>query len=79
MIDNRYLVFGSLAFIVVVFMFSWMVAFGPLYEILAYPGDFQPLPTQWNADADCINNVLYFNGKSVPMTDGVIARDCEGK
>jgi len=79
MINDRYVVVGGFVLISVVIFFSWMVAFGPLYDAAAYPGELQPRIMQESNSADCINYVFYVNGMVVPMSDGVIARECDRK
>jgi hypothetical protein len=79
MIDDRYLVSATVVLIIVSVAFSWLVAFGPLYETMAYPGDAQPRAMLDYSPVDCINYVFYVNGKTVPMSDGVIARECAGE
>jgi hypothetical protein len=62
-----------------VIIFSWLVAFGPLYKSVAYPGELQPIKMQEYNTVDCVNNVFYVHGKAVPMSDSVIAEECGGK
>jgi hypothetical protein len=49
---------------------------------MAYPGDLEPriLPTIEGhyAVIDCLHTRVFFKGRVYPMTDGVIARECEG-
>ena len=76
------LALGLTILLLVVFGFSWLVTYGPLFEPMAYPGDLGPrtLPA-FNghyAVVDCLHTQTFFNGRTYPMTDGVIARECEG-
>ena len=79
MISDRYIVAGGFVLISAVIIFSWAIAFGPLYEILAFPGELQPIREETITAADCVNHVFYVNGKIVPMSDGVIVRECGGR
>jgi hypothetical protein len=77
-----FLTVGLTMLLVVVVSFSWLVAFGPLFQTMAYPGDLEPriLPTIEGhyAVIDCLHTRVFFKGRVYPMTDGVIARECEG-
>ena len=71
---------GLLIMVLIAFVFSWLIAFGPLYDDMAYPGDLQPqeIPALkgYYLVLDCLHSRMFFNGKVVPMSDGEIDRMC---
>jgi len=80
--NNTVLALGLTVLLLAVIGFSWLIAYGPLFEPMAYPGDLEPraVPTMngFYAVVDCLHSRTFFNGRVYPMTDGEIARECEG-
>jgi len=80
--NHKYLSLALSVLIVVVFGFSWLIAYGPLFEPMAYPGDLEPklIPTidGYYPVLDCLHTRIFFNGRTYPMTEDQIARECKG-
>ena len=78
--SNKYLSLALSVVIVVVFGFSWLIAYGPLFEPMAYPGELEPklLPTidGYYLVVDCLHTRIFFDGHTYPMTNEQFARGC---